>query len=67
MQTIQEIDVRATVNELIARHPKTIATFNRFGIDTCCGGGELIPDAARRDGADLDALLAALRLAVTHR
>jgi iron-sulfur cluster repair protein YtfE (RIC family) len=67
MQSINEIDVRSTVNELIVRHPETIETFNRFGIDTCCGGGEPIADAARRDGADLDALLAALRLAVEHR
>lgn len=67
MQSIQEIDVHSTINELIAQHPETIATFNRFGIDTCCGGGEPIADAARRDGADLDALLAALRAAVEHR
>ena len=66
MQTTNEIDVRSTVNELIVRHPETIAIFNRFGIDTCCGGGEPIADAARRDGADLDALLAALRSAVEH-
>ena len=66
MQTTNEIDVRSTVNEHIVRHPETIAIFNRFGIDTCCGGGEPIADAARRDGADLDALLAALRSAVEH-
>jgi iron-sulfur cluster repair protein YtfE (RIC family) len=35
--------------------------FARFGLDTCCGSGVPIIDAAHRDGADLDALLAALR------
>lgn len=67
MQETQEIDIRSTVNELIALHPETIAAFNRFGIDTCCGGGESVADAARRDGADLDELLAALREAIGQR
>lgn len=67
MQTTHEIDVGSTVNEIITRYPETIAVFNRFGIDTCCGGAEPIGDAARRDGADLEALIAALRAAVEHR
>lgn len=67
MQSIIKIDVGSTVDELTARYPETIAVFNRFGIDSCCGGGEPIAEAARRDGADLDALLAALRAAVEHR
>ena len=54
------IDPRWSVNETIARHPETMPVFNRFGVDTCCGGGAPITDAARRDGADADALLAAL-------
>jgi regulator of cell morphogenesis and NO signaling len=57
-------DSRAlTVNETIARFPATMAVFNRFGIDTCCGGGVTIEEAARRDGLDLDALLDALAAA----
>jgi len=35
--------------------------FAQFGVDTCCGSGVPILDAAHRDGADVDALLAALR------
>ena len=55
------IDPSVTVRETIARHPETKAVFARFGLDTCCGSGVPIIDAAHRDGADLDALLVALR------
>lgn len=54
-----------TVNELIARHPETIRVFDRFGIDSCCGGAERPEVAARRDGADPAALCEALRHALT--
>ena len=55
------IDTSVSVNEMVARHPETMPVFNRFGLDTCCGGGAPIAEAARRDGADLDALVKALR------
>ena len=67
MQSTGQIDIVSTVNELVTRYPATIDVFNRFGIDSCCGGGVPIADAARRDGVDFDALLAALRAAVEHR
>jgi hypothetical protein len=50
----------ATVNSLIARYPATVAVFSRFGIDTCSGGAVSVREAARRDGADPDALIVAL-------
>ena len=49
-----------TVNEAIATWPPTVAVFNRFGIDACCGGAVPIAEAAERDGADLAALTAEL-------
>lgn len=52
------------VNEVIRRYPATVAEFNRFGIDACCGGAAPIHDAAVRDGADPEALLQALNTAV---
>ena len=55
------IDPSVTVRETMARYPESKAVFARFGVDTCCGSGVPIIDAAHRDGADLDALLAALR------
>ena len=33
------IDRALTINEIVARYPQTIPVFNRFGLDTCCGGG----------------------------
>ena len=67
MQSTTNIDIIATVNEIVAQYPDTIAVFNRFGIDSCCGGGVPLADAARRDGADLGALLAALQEAIARR
>ena len=54
------IDTAATVNEILAKHPAAVSAFNTFGIDACCGGDASVSEAARRDGADLDALIAAL-------
>jgi regulator of cell morphogenesis and NO signaling len=67
MQHQTAIDAAWTVNEVIARHPETAGVFNKFGLDTCCGGGMPIADAAHRDGADLNALLAALHEATDQR
>jgi iron-sulfur cluster repair protein YtfE (RIC family) len=55
------IDPAVTVRETMARLPQTKDVFSRFGVDTCCGSGIPILDAAYRDGADLEGLLAALR------
>ncbi len=52
------------VNEVIRSHPATIAVFNTFGIDSCCGGAASIHDAAIRDGAEPEALLGALNKAL---
>jgi len=54
------IPLSLPVNDAIRLYPETIAIFNEFGIDTCCGGADPIVEAARRDGADLDELMAAL-------
>lgn len=55
------IDTAATVNEILAAHPAAVSVFNTFGIDACCGGDAPLDEAARRDGADLTALIAALQ------
>ena len=48
------------INDVIKLYPATIAVFNRFNVDSCCGGGYSIEQTATRDGADVPALLAAL-------
>jgi regulator of cell morphogenesis and NO signaling len=61
MQANVMLDSSWTINEAIANFPETVAVFNAFGIDTCCGGDETI-EAASRDGeVDLDALMARLQ------
>lgn len=51
----------STVNDVLLRHPATVAVFNAFGVDACCGGAASLADAARDAGISLDALLDALR------
>ena len=53
-----------TVNDITARFPETIAVFNDFGVDACCGGDLRLADAATRDGVDLQALTDALARAI---
>lgn len=67
MQGTTQIDMTATVNGIVAQYPETIGVFNQFGIDTCCGGGVPLADAARRDAADIDSLIAALNAAIERR
>ena len=54
------VDPTATVNEIIVKYPVAVSVFNEFGIDACCGGDAALDEAARRDGASLEKLLAAL-------
>ncbi len=61
MIAVDQLDPTMTVKELMARDPRTIAVFQRLGMDTCCGGALAIRDAAHRDGMNLEALLAELR------
>lgn len=57
------LDVTWSVNDTLGKYPSTVAVFNRFGIDACCGGAASIADAAIRDGADPRELLNALKAA----
>lgn len=64
MSQTNQLDRSMTVNEIIARHPKTMPVFNELGVDTCCGGGASIDEAARRDGLDAESILTALQKAL---
>ena len=64
MLHITAVDSTLPVNEIITRFPATIAVFNRFGIDACCGGSASVDEAAGRDGVDREALIEALGAAI---
>lgn len=62
------IDLRdQTVDELMRQHPATMAVFNAFGVDSCCGAQRTVRDAAAADGVDEAALLDALSRALAAR
>ena len=50
-----------TLNEVIRKYPSTIGVFNRFNIDSCCGGARSISDMAREDKVDIDAFINSLK------
>lgn len=54
------------INEVIKRHPATIAIFNTYGVDSCCGGGQSIEKTAAADGVELGPLLQALNAAASQ-
>ncbi len=60
MTNLTKLDPRLSINEIVAQHAETIPVFNKFGMDTCCGGGVSVDEAARRDGVEVDVVLAAL-------
>jgi regulator of cell morphogenesis and NO signaling len=58
------IDPRSTVNDIITRYPSTLAVFNAYGIDACCGGALPVAEAAARHKIPLNALRSALESAI---
>ena len=53
----EKISKQMIVNDAIKLYPYTIGVFSKFHIDSCCGGAVSIEEAAKRDKAELDALL----------
>ena len=45
------LDPTWSVHEIMSRRPETLAALDRFGVDTCCGAGVPIHEAARRNGS----------------
>ncbi len=60
MSPLVELPPDLTVNDIIRLWPATVAVFNSWGIDACCGGAVPVREAAERDGADPVALARAL-------
>lgn len=42
-----EISKEMTVNQVIKLYPQSIGVFNKFNIDSCCGGSETLEKAAK--------------------
>lgn len=60
-----EVDPRATtVHDAVGSIPGARAVFERFGIDTCCGGELPLTEAAEMHDVELRRLLDALEDAV---
>ena len=60
MKSDAAIDSSWTINEVLGMYPETVAVFNAYGVDMCCGGDETIEVASEEADVDRDALVAAL-------
>lgn len=67
METKTIINEKDIVNQVILRYPETIAIFNAFGVDSCCGGGVSIEKSAVRDKIDVQKLISALNEKVSKK
>jgi len=54
-----------TVREIALEQPSSIRVFESFGIDYCCGGRKPLAEACTASSVDVDAVIAALELAVS--
>ncbi len=60
MQTIS-ITEDMTLNDVIRKYPTTIGVFNRYNVDSCCGGARTIRDMAAQDKVDVKVFIESLR------
>lgn len=67
MENKNGITAKDIVNEIILRYPETVAIFNAFRVDSCCGGGVSIEKSAIRDKIDMQKLLSALNEKVSKK
>lgn len=51
-----------TVNQVIRLYPIVISVFNKFNIDSCCGGSDTLEAAAKKGNIDIEELLRELNL-----
>lgn len=54
------LDPGLTVEAVMTRHPETVPVFNALGIDTCCGAGASLRDAAAEANLPMCEMLRAL-------
>ncbi len=46
-----------SVNQIIRLYPASIGVFNKFNIDSCCGGSETLERAAKNAGVNVEEVL----------
>lgn len=56
-----------TINEVIKRHPGTMKVFNKFKVDSCCGGAQSLAAASAAAGADVRQLVEELNSAAENK
>lgn len=49
-----------TLNSVIKLYPKSVEVFNKFHLDSCCGGSKTLEESAKTAKIDINALLAEL-------
>ena len=54
------ISAGLSVRDVLLAYPKAISILHTFGIDTCCGAGASLGDAAATAGANLESVLISL-------
>ncbi len=55
-----KITPEMSINEIIRKYPNTMGVFNRFNVDSCCGGARSLKSVAEEDRVDLNELIDAL-------
>ena len=50
-----------TLNDIAAAVPRALEVFNRYGLDSCCGGAKPLALVCEKHGLDLEAVLGELK------
>ncbi len=56
-----KITPEMSINEIIRKYPNTMGVFNRFNVDSCCGGARSLKSVAEEDKVNLQELIDALK------
>jgi regulator of cell morphogenesis and NO signaling len=56
-----DITKEMSINQVIAKYPKTVGVFNQFNIDSCCGGHESLEIAVKKNNVDINKLIESLK------
>lgn len=54
-----------SLNDIVQREPRALDVFNRYGLDSCCGGAKTLALVCERHQLSLDDVLGELHALVT--